>query len=92
MPSNVALESHRLCKAAVKTYTETFGKKPLIDKWTFSTNGVATMGMFKVPTIGFGPANEIYAHTVNDQVPVEHLLRAAAWYAGFPANFVRLGH
>ena len=37
--------------------------------------------------IGFGPANEIYAHTPDDQCPVEHLTRAARFYATFPALF-----
>ena len=29
---------------------------PVVDKWTFSTNGIATCGLFGVPTVGFGPA------------------------------------
>ncbi len=81
--------SHPLLKAARKTYRETFGAAPKVGKWTFSTNGVATMGLFNIPTIGFGPGNEIYAHTVNDQVPVEHLVKAAAWYALFPGIFTK---
>jgi len=60
------------------------GKKPGLGKWTFSTNGVATMGMAGIPTIGFGPANEIHAHTVDDQLPADHLVAAAAFYAAFP--------
>jgi acetylornithine deacetylase/succinyl-diaminopimelate desuccinylase-like protein len=47
------------------------------------------MGMFGVPTFGFGPANEKYAHTVDDQVPVEHLVKAAAFYALFPSVYSR---
>jgi putative selenium metabolism hydrolase len=87
-PTWVLEENHNLCKKAVETYKDIFGKKPKIDKWTFSTNGVATMGMFKVPSIGFGPANEIYAHTVNDQVPVDHIVKAAAYYALFPLKYI----
>ncbi len=83
-------EKHQLCRAAVNTYEDIFEKEPVVDKWTFSTNGVSTMGMFNIPTIGFGPAHEIYAHTVNEQVPVEHLVKAAAWYAKFPKDYVRL--
>lgn len=76
-------EGHPVCGAAVKTFEKVFGRKPLVDKWTFSTNGVATMGMYGIPTIGFGPANEKFAHSVNDQVPVDHLVKAAAFYAMF---------
>jgi putative selenium metabolism hydrolase len=87
-PTWVLEEDHKLCKAAVKTYKDVFGSEPLVDKWTFSTNGVATMGMHGVPTIGFGPADEKYAHTVQDQVPVEHLVKACEFYAAFPKIYV----
>ncbi|NMB74031.1 MAG: YgeY family selenium metabolism-linked hydrolase [Myxococcales bacterium] len=87
-PTWVLPEKHPVCRAAVGAYREVFGKKPFVGKWTFSTNGVATMGMFKIPTVGFGPANEIYAHSTLDQVPVDHLVKAAAFYAAFPTHFL----
>jgi putative selenium metabolism hydrolase len=90
-PTWVLEPRHPVCKASVAAYREAFGATPKVDKWTFSTNGVATMGMHKIPTVGFGPAHEIYAHSVNDQVPVEHLVRAAAFYAAFPRQFVKQG-
>lgn len=83
-PTWVLEEDHPLCKASVATYKNALGSNPKVDKWTFSTNGIATMGMMGVPTIGFGPANEIYAHSVDDQIPVEHLVKAACFYASFP--------
>jgi len=52
-----------------------------VDKWVFSTNGVATAGRLNIPTIGFGPSNEIYAHTVNENMPVDHLVKSAVFYA-----------
>ena len=82
-PTWVLEENHPVCKAGVAAFENLFDKKPVVDKWTFSTNGIATMGMFGIPTIGFGPANEKFAHSVNDQVPVEHLVKAAAFYALF---------
>ena len=45
------------------------------------------MGMFEIPTIGFGPGNEIYAHSPQDQVPVDHLHKAIAFYTAFPQHF-----
>ena len=69
---------------------EIFDKEPKVDKWTFSTNGVAIMGMHGVPCVGFGPAHEIYAHSVNDQIPVEHLVKAAAYYAAFPKLYAQI--
>ena len=58
-----------------------FGKKAEAGKWVFSTNGIATMGMFGIPTVGFGPANEQYAHSPNDQCPAEHIPQAVTFYA-----------
>jgi len=87
-PTWVIPENHKLTKAMVQAATIALGKKPVVDKWTFSTNGVASMGRLKIPTIGFGPAHEIYAHSVNEQMPVEHLVRAAVCYAAFPKMLV----
>ena len=66
---------------AAEAYFKTLGNEPIIDKWTFSTNGVAIAGMKGIPCIGLGPGNEIYAHSPNEAVPVEHLTKAAAFYA-----------
>jgi len=66
---------------AADAYTKTLGTKPLIDKWTFSTNGVSIAGMKGIPCIGLGPGNEIYAHAPNEACPIEHLTKAAAFYA-----------
>ncbi len=85
-PTWVLPSDHEVTLAAVETYKYLFNRDPTVDKWTFSTNGVATMGMHAIPTIGFGPANEIYAHSVDDQVPVDHLVKACAFYALFPST------
>jgi len=74
--------------AAVRSAELALGGTPRVDKWHFSTNGVATCGMFGVPTVGFGPGNEVHAHTPDDQCPVEHLTRAACFYATFPLLFL----
>lgn len=71
-------------RAAAAIYKALFRKSPKIDRWTFSTNGVAVAGMFGIPCVGFGPASEDVAHTVNDSVPIEHLVKCAAFYAAFP--------
>ncbi len=76
-------ENHEAVVRAEQTYQELFGKKPKTDKWTFSTNGVAIMGMHKIPCIGFGPGNEEQAHAPNEWTLVEHLVKAAAFYAAY---------
>lgn len=75
-------EESKYLDDAVETYKNIFGKEPLIGKWTFSTNGVAIAGMHGIPCIGLGPGNEIQAHAPNESCPVEHLSKAAAFYAG----------
>lgn len=87
-PTWVLERNHKACNAAVEAYKSTIGGEPKVDKWTFSTNGIATMGMMGIPTVGFGPANEIYAHSIDDQCPVEHLVKAAAFYAAFPQKYL----
>jgi putative selenium metabolism hydrolase len=73
-------------KNAVAAYAGVLGKQPLVDKWTFSTNGIATMGMKGIPTFGLGPGNEIHAHAANEACPVEHLSGAVAFYAALVAK------
>jgi putative selenium metabolism hydrolase len=74
-------ESHPLVQNARKAFSGLFGKEPLVDKWTFSTNGVTINGYYKIPCIGFGPGNEVLAHAPNEKVPVSDLVAASAFYA-----------
>jgi putative selenium metabolism hydrolase len=81
-------ESHPLARAAVAAYRSLWSKPPEVGRWTFSTNGVATMGLMGVPTIGFGPGEEEVAHSVSERVPIRHLVEAAQFYAAFPQAYV----
>jgi putative selenium metabolism hydrolase len=74
-------------QAAVRTHHEVLGKPPTVHRWTFSTNAVSIAGMFGIPCVGFGPAPESVAHTVNDSVPIEHLVNCAAVYAAFGQTY-----
>ncbi len=88
-PSWVIEESHELVQNSVKNYVEVFDENPVIDKWTFSTNGTVTAGVFNIPTIGFGPGEEKYAHAPNELIEIEHLIKAAAFYANFPKTSLK---
>ncbi|MGE5485985.1 MAG: YgeY family selenium metabolism-linked hydrolase [Ignavibacteriales bacterium] len=81
----VTAESHPVVLAGVRTAETLFGEKPVVDKWTFSTDGVTLAGVLGIPAIGYGPGNEVLAHTVREYVPVEQLVKAAAFYALFPS-------
>ena len=77
-------------RAGLATVSAALGRPhPSTGSWVFSTNGVASMGKLGIPTIGFGPGDERYAHTVAEQCPVQDLVDAVAWYAAFPAQFVK---
>lgn len=76
-------ENSLFLKDAVFAYENVLKRKPKVDKWTFSTNGVAIAGMHGIPCIGLGPGNEVLAHMPNENSPVEHLSECAAVYAGF---------
>ncbi len=89
-PTWVLEESHPLVRSGVETYRALFGAAPAVDKWTFSTNGVATMGIMKVPTIGFGPGEEDNAHSAREHVPIAHLVAATQFYTAFPQVFRHL--
>ncbi len=74
-------------QTAAAAYRETFSAEPEIGVWTFSTNAVATAGMHDIPTIGFGPGHERFAHAPNEQTEVEHLVRSAAFYTALVEAF-----
>lgn len=66
-----------------------FEKDPKVNKWTLTSSGSITMGMYNIPTIGFGLGNEMYAHGPREQVPVEHLIKACEFYAMFPKRLIK---
>ena len=76
-------EDHPLVKTGASSFEKLFHASPKIDKWTFSTNGIATCGIYGIPTIGFGPGNEKLAHAPNEKVSVNDLVKASAFYAAF---------
>lgn len=77
-------ENHELVQAGVRTGQALFGGALRVGKWTFSTNGVALCGRHHIPTIGFGPGNEVLAHAPNECIPIDHLQSASAFYALLP--------
>lgn len=76
-------QDHQIVKTGIETYRKLFEKKSLVDKWTFSTNGVTINGFYEIPVIGFGPGQEALAHSPNEKVPMDDLVAASAFYAGF---------
>jgi acetylornithine deacetylase/succinyl-diaminopimelate desuccinylase-like protein len=53
-------------------------------RWDFSTNGNYWCGKQDIPCIGFAPGNEIYAHSVEEHVPLNDVVEATKFYALLP--------
>ena len=87
-PCWVLDEEHPACQAAVDAYKELFNENPLVDKWTFSTNGVSIMGRYGIPVVGFGPGHEDQAHAPNEKTWKDELVKSAAMYAAIPGVYV----
>ena len=88
-PTWVLDENHNYLISAVNCHKSLFGGNPAVDKWTFSTNGVATMGMFGIPTFGYGPGMEKLAHAPNEYVLIDDLVKCAAFYAAYPWEMMK---
>lgn len=86
-PSWQMNQSHSLVSKAKDAYSKQMEEKSEIGIWRFSTNGVATKGLFDIPTIGFGPGDERFAHTAEEHVPIEHLFKATEFYIAFMLEY-----
>ena len=83
-PTWVLDEDHALVQGVASAAEQVLGKRPKISRWSFSTNGVATMGLFGIPTVGFAPGREELAHTTRERVKVEDLINSTAVYSLIP--------
>lgn len=61
-------------------------RKSRFKVWTFATDGCyfADQG---IPTVGFGPGEERFAHSPTDNVRIDDLIASAKVYAALAANF-----
>ncbi|HVJ50244.1 YgeY family selenium metabolism-linked hydrolase [Desulfitobacterium sp.] len=88
-PTWLIEEEHPLCTTLEESYQELFHETPVLDKWTFSTNGVSIMGRYGIPCIGFGPGHEDQAHAPNEKTWKKELVNAAAMYAVIPMLYTQ---
>jgi len=72
---------HPAVTRAEVVFRQLFGREARVDKWTFSTNGIAITGIHGIPCIGFGPGDEVCAHAPNEKVAIDDLVKASAFYA-----------
>lgn len=87
-PSWVLEEDHPVTRSMVEAFRGVLEREPVVDKWTFSTNGVAIMGLLGVPCIGFGPGHEDQAHAPDEVTWKRELEECAAVYAAAPRIYL----
>lgn len=78
-----------LVRKAVKAIERASGTHPRLGVWPFSTDGAYTMGIAGIPTIGFGPGDEHYAHAADERVRLADVATAARGYAQLAADLLR---
>ncbi|NMB81249.1 MAG: YgeY family selenium metabolism-linked hydrolase, partial [Ignavibacteria bacterium] len=83
-------EKHPFVETAIKTSKAAIGKAKC-GVWSFSTNGVATAGLFGIPTIGFAPGKEELSHSVKEEIVLEDLVKATKFYSLFPFELTKKG-
>lgn len=67
----------QLCLEALRT----LGQELRLIRWDFATDGFYPAAVLGIPTIGYAPGEERYAHTSEDRVSIDQLVAAAAGYA-----------
>lgn len=72
-------------EAALEARRLVLGEAGELGSWYFGVDGTF-LNQAGIPCVGFGPANELLAHTPKDVVPVEHLAAAAQVYVQIIAN------
>ena len=80
-PAWLLSEDHPLLQQAAASLDRSLGRRPSVGIWSFSTDGVYTMGEAGIPTIGFGPGDARLAHTADERIRVVEVHRAADAYA-----------
>ena len=81
-------ESHLLIKAGQQVRQLIGLSAAPAGKWNFSTNGIYWAGKAGIPSIGFGPGDEVFAHSVNEHVPLEEVVKAGEFYALLPGEIL----
>ncbi|MBM4424812.1 MAG: YgeY family selenium metabolism-linked hydrolase [Chloroflexi bacterium] len=77
-------DAHPLVEAGQRTIQQLWGEARPPGTWDFSTNGTYWAGKAKIPSLGFGPGDEVTAHTIDEHVPLDDVVRATEFYGLFP--------
>ena len=67
------------------------GLNPEITQYSFCTNGSHYAGEAGIRTIGFGPSRENLAHTIDEYIEIDQLLKAVEGYYGILGAVLKKG-
>lgn len=92
MPSTLPFETatdNPALVAAQRTLSLAFGRDVPVGTWTFATDG-GHLHQHGITTLGFGPSEERFAHTIHDQVSIAQLSEALLGNAQLALNLSAL--
>ena len=72
---------HAVVQAAVRVISNQTGRTPQLRPWAFATDGGHSCGVHGIPTIGFAPGEERFAHTNRERLD---LAQARVAYDAYP--------
>jgi putative selenium metabolism hydrolase len=76
---------------AALTGLRSAGLAPEVTQYSFCTNGSHYAGEAGIKTIGFGPSRENLAHTIDEHIEIDQLLKAVEGYYGILASVLKKG-
>ena len=78
---------HAVARAAARAVEVATGRAPALRPWTFATDGGHTCGRHGIPTIGYAPGEERYAHTNRERLSLDD---ARAAFDAYPDVILRV--
>jgi putative selenium metabolism hydrolase len=91
MPGFLIDSNHPLVETVVESVKSVLLAPPKLQRWDFATDGGYSMGVLGIPTIGFSPCEEEMAHTIDENVRLDYMMKAAKIYADMILRVCRGG-
>jgi putative selenium metabolism hydrolase len=87
-PAWLLAQDHPLLLQTAASVERSLGRKPEVGVWRFSSDGVYTMGLAGIPTIGFGPGDDMLSHAPNEFITLSDLHRSIPAYANLARDLL----